>query len=150
MDVHFSCKKCCKIFDRQDHLIRHNNRKAPCYNELTCYRCGKDFNKLCNLKQHLNRKNPCEDNRYIKELDLKIEHEKRLIEEAKIKQKELDLKIIKASHSQNAGRDINNIENQYNNQITINNYNHEYNKNKNTISNMIVSNDLVQTIQNFF
>ena len=147
----FRCKKCDKSFDRQEHLTRHINRKTICYEELLCYRCGKDFTKLCNLKQHLNRKNPCEDKRYIKELDLKIKDKELRIEEAKIKQKELELKIINATHSQIAGRDINNnTENHYNNQITINNYNHEYNKNKAIVSDMIVSNDLVQTIQNFF
>jgi hypothetical protein len=151
-DDKFQCKNCLKYFDRKLYLDRHLNRKILCDRNLSCYRCGKDFNLLGDLKRHLNRQTPCEDNRYIKELELKIKDKELSIEEAKIKQKELDLKIIKATHSQIASRDITNIENQTNNtnNITINNYNHEYNKNKEIISNMIVSNDLVQTIQNFF
>jgi uncharacterized C2H2 Zn-finger protein len=145
------CKKCNKIFERQEHLIRHNNRLTSCYKDLSCDRCGKNFNMLGDLKRHLNRKIPCDNNKYIKELEYKIEYEKTKQEQEKTKQEELKIKQIMLSKKQTECRDIiNNIENQYNNQITINNYNHEYNKDKNIVSNMIVSDDLVQTIQNFF
>ena len=149
----FICGKCANIFEREAHLHRHMNRKTPCYKDLSCQRCGKEFNLFGDLKRHLNRKMPCDDNRYLKELDLKIKDKELKIEETKLKQREVDLKIVKASHTHIAGRDINNIENNIENQhnhITINNYHHEYNKPRQSIEDMVVSNDLIQTIQNFF
>lgn len=145
----FRCKKCKKEFCRQVYLDKHLSRKLPCDRNLICNRCGKIFTHKGDLNRHLNKKIPCEDNREIMTLKIQLEHERRLTEEAKVRQEELKIKQLMISKNQTAGRDINNNITNHN-QITINNYNHEYNKSKNIVSNLIVSNDLVQTIQNFF
>ena len=74
--MHFSCEKCDKIFERKEHLERHNTRKLPCNRETLCNRCGKDFNQASDLIRHLNKKYKCQDNRNMKELDLRIEETK--------------------------------------------------------------------------
>jgi hypothetical protein len=139
----WNCKNCTKGFEREDHLIRHMNRKTHCYNELACQRCFKSFTKISDLKRHIGKKIPCYDKKGEMILELKIE-------ETKLKQKEIDLKIVKASQPQTAGRDINNTNIETQNNITINNYHHEYNRPRQFIEDMIVSNDLIQTIQNLF
>jgi uncharacterized C2H2 Zn-finger protein len=163
----FKCKKCDYTTDREHDLERHLNRKIPCYRSLSCNRCDKEFTQLSNLTRHVNRINICEDRRDIKELELRIEQERvrveqerARVEQEKNKGKELDIKLeltrnpkmAIAIQNKSIHTNIENqtIGNQFNINTTINNYHHEYNKTKSQIESMIVANDLVQTLQNFF
>ena len=115
----FSCDKCEKVFEREEHLTRHSSRKLPCDRNLACGKCGKNFNLLGNLKQHLNKKIPCEDKRAFLELELKLEN-------ARNKGKDTELEIEKEKTKQaqlNQGKVINiNIQNIFGDQINyINN-----------------------------
>jgi hypothetical protein len=100
------------------------------------------------------RKTICRDNYYSKELDLKIEQEKNKgrmldLKIAAIKQSRINKLCINTNNTNNITTTV--IKNQNNiTNITINKYRHEYNKPKSQIDDMIVSNDLIQTIQNLF
>ena len=39
LKMSFNCDKCEKIFQREEHLNRHLNRKIPCDREISCPRC---------------------------------------------------------------------------------------------------------------
>ena len=160
----FKCNECSLIFTRRIDLDRHMNRKVLCSRVLSCVRCGKLFNQLSHFNRHMNRRNPCSDIRALRELELKIEQEKTKTEQEKNKGLELELKIeqekteqTKTTYIQNGDGDTIGIQNNKNaenminvEQMMINNYQHEYNKSRSQIEDMIVVDDLVQTIQNFF
>ena len=163
----FKCNECSLIFTRRIDLDRHMNRKVSCSRVLSCGRCGKLFTQISNFDRHMNRRNPCSDIRALRELELKIEQEKTKTEQEKNKGLELELKIeqekteqTKPTHIKNGDGDTIGIQNNIKNQnaenminveqMMINNYQHEYNKSRSQIEDMIVVDDLVQTIQNFF
>jgi uncharacterized C2H2 Zn-finger protein len=132
----FNCEKCERVFNRQNHLDKHMNRKIPCDRKLKCPRCFQEFNILGNLKQHVNKKNKCYDRKNELELQIKLE-------ETKNRGKELDLKIAKQPITQIAGRDINNTTNNINNFTLVPmTWSDAYD---NTIPG-----DVIQTLKNYF
>lgn len=120
--IEYKCEKCNKVFEREDHLIRHNDRKIPCNRELKCDRCFKEFLLMGDLKRHNDRRYLCDNKK--EELLLTLEIKK---EEVKIKDKELSIekektKQIKLEKSSitNNNCDIQNIfGDQINNIINI-------------------------------
>jgi len=133
----FSCEKCDKIFERKEHLERHNTRKLPCNRETLCNRCGKDFMQTSDLNRHLNKKYKCQDNYIMKELDLKIEIEK-------TKQEEIKLKQIIAGKSATT---INNIH--IGDTYNIVNSTSGVNYTINEVNDMIISGDTNASLSNF-
>jgi hypothetical protein len=119
----YTCDICEKSFKREEHFIRHNARKTPCYKNLSCFRCGRDFNLLGDLNRHLARKNPCEDKRKLLELELLVEQEKTKQKDKDIIQEEIKLKQEKQKTIQaklNQGNAVNiNIQNVFGDNISF-------------------------------
>ena len=159
----FDCTKCSKSFPRQIDLTRHYVRKIPCDRKIQCPKCLKTFPSINHLKTHENKIKPCYDKKAELELELKIEEAKikteeikLKIEEAKIKSKETDVKIEEAKIKQLELKQAKkkpevNIENSFNNNITINNIN-EFQicsmTKEETIEN-ITENDVINTLRNY-
>jgi hypothetical protein len=97
----FQCDKCDKIFNREEHLTRHNTRKIPCHRDLTCERCFKEFTQLGHLKNHMSRKFLCDNKKEELLLQLKIEETKLDVkkEELHVKDKEFQIEQERTKQS---------------------------------------------------
>jgi hypothetical protein len=97
----FQCDKCDKIFNREEHLTRHNTRKIPCNRDLTCERCFKEFTQLGHLKNHMSRKFLCDNKKEELLLQLKIEETKLDVkkEELHVKDKEFQIEQERTKQS---------------------------------------------------
>lgn len=154
----FSCDICNKSFTRQMFLDRHINRKIPCNKDknISCYRCGKSFIHSGNLNQHLNNKNKCTDNRYMREMELKIAEIKLKTAQEKIKLMEVkikheEIKCCNKTINGNGGNDINGDHNSMHVGDTHNiiNVNCGINYTIDEVNNMLISGDANASLSNF-
>jgi uncharacterized C2H2 Zn-finger protein len=135
------CSRCDKVFIRNSHLERHNNRKIKCDKKLMCNKCGKTFSQIGNLNRHLNKKISCVDTREIYELKIKLA-------ELKNKGKEIDndtesIKLKQMKKTTN----YTNIH--IGNTTNIINIHCGINYTMDEINNMIISGDINASLSNF-
>jgi uncharacterized C2H2 Zn-finger protein len=96
----FQCEKCDKLFDREEHLTRHNDRKIPCNRVLSCDRCFKDFTHKSDLTKHMSRRFLCDNKKEelllqlrIKDKELDVKKEELHIEETRLDVRKEDVKV---------------------------------------------------------
>jgi uncharacterized C2H2 Zn-finger protein len=153
----FSCDMCDKTFNRLVDFNRHINRKIPCNKDTSCYRCGKSFTHSGNLNRHLNNKTKCTDNRYMREMDLKIAEVTLKSDTIKLKTAEINLKCeeIKSGSSTITSNNSNNCINGDHNSMHVGDthnvihVNCGINYTIDEVNNMLISGDTNASLSNF-